>query len=291
MRFFVIVFMILLLEAVPVRCKAYDGELVYTIINGRAVITGYTGEPEFIEIPQVIDSCTVTEIARGAFYGCRSLKKAVLPSSIRKIGENSFYACYSLEEAIIPEGVEKLGEGCFCGCTSLSSVSIPLSLTDIPDSCFRACVQLKTVNLPCSIRRIGNYSFSGCTSLEDVTFGDGLSEIGERSFFMCGALQKLYIPSSLTKLGKESVGYAPSNQGASPMHGFELSGRNNSEAERYAEANGISFIPSEDIIRSVYSYHPSHRSQKVSEMCVAAVMLAFMAAALLSVRSAAVHKR
>lgn len=279
MKYFLILFTAFVWLAVPLGCSASEDELIYSIINGRAVITGFRGEPEFLEIPQTIESCKVTEIKLGAFYGCSSLRRIILPPTLEKIGENSFYACYSLEEVIIPDSVVKLGNGCFCGCTSLSSVTIPLGISEIPVSCFRACVKLEKVNIPYNIHKIGAYAFSGCTGLETVTLGEELKEIGERAFFMCDALEKLYIPSSLTQLDKEAVGYGPSNQGAAPMTGFELSGRRRSAASGYAEECGIRFIPNEDIIRTAASYHPSLHSEKVSEVCVSVVMLVFIAAA------------
>ena len=279
MKYFLILFTAFVWLAVPLGCRASEEELIYTIINGRAVITGFRGEPEFLEIPQYIESCKVTEIKLGAFYGCSSLKRIALPPTLEKIGENSFYACYSLEEVIIPDSVVKIGNGCFCGCTSLSSVTIPLGISEIPVSCFRACVKLETVNIPYNIHKIGAYAFSGCTGLKTVTLGEELKEISERAFFMCDSLEKLYIPSSLTLLEKEAVGYGPSNQGAAPMTGFELSGRKGSAAEKYASECGMKFIPSRDIIRTAASFHPSLRSEKVSEVCVSVVMLVFIAAA------------
>lgn len=263
---------------IPMRGNcASNGKYLYSIVNGRAIITGYEGEPEFLEIPQVIDNCTVTEITDRAFYGCRSLKRLILPPTMRKIGNESFYACYSLEQAILPDGLEKMGRAAFCGCTALEHIIIPDSLHEISESCFRACPELKEVNLPSGIRRIGNYAFSGCTGLERVTLGDELAEIGERAFFMCGSLKEMYIPSSLTKLAAESVGYVPSNAGASPMAGFRLGGREDSEVQRYAEQCGIAFTPSSDIIRSSTAYHPSEKSQKVSDICALSAFLLFVA--------------
>ena len=279
MKYFLILFTALIWLAVPLDCRASEDELVYSIINGRAVITGFRGEPEFLEIPQTIENCNVTEIKLGAFYGCSSLRRIILPPTLEKIGENSFYACYSLEEAVIPDSVVKLGNGCFCGCTSLSSVTIPLGISEIPVSCLRACVMLETVNIPSNVRKIGAYAFSGCTGLRKVTLGEELKEIGERAFFMCSQLERLYVPSSLTVLDKEAVGYGPSNQGAAPITGFELSGRKSSAAARYAEECGIKFIPNNDIIRTAASYHPSLRSEKVSEICVSVIMLVFLVAA------------
>ena len=269
--------LMVLLFIVPLRGNCADEEkLLYTIVNGRAIITGCEGETEFLEIPQAVESCTVTEIAPKAFYGCRSVRHVIFPPTLEKIGDYAFYACCSLEEAELPESLEKLGNSAFCGCTELERIVIPDSIGTISDSAFRACLALKEVNIPSGIKRIGNYSFSGCTGLECVTLGDELSEIGERAFFMCGELKEMHIPSSLTKLSPESVGYVPSNSGAAPMSGFTLSGRKDSEVQRYAVQCGIEFRPSNDIIRCSSAYHPSKKSQQTSEICVLSVLALFL---------------
>ena len=273
----VLLSLLVLLFIVPMRGNcAENSRYLYTVVNGRAIITGYEGNPEFLEIPQVIDNCTVTETADNAFYGCRSLRRVILPPTMRKIGDHCFYACSSLEQAILPDGLEKLGDSAFCGCTSLEHIILPDSLHELSDSCFRACPALKEVNFPSGVRKIGGYAFSGCTGLEKVTFGDELSEIGERAFFMCGRLSEMYIPSSITRLAPESVGYVPSNHGAAPMQGFILSGRKNTEVQRYAEQSGITFKPSNDIIRRSSLFHPSKKSQQISEVCILIAFTVFV---------------
>lgn len=268
---------ILLWGSIPVRGdSANEVKLLYTIVNGRVIITGCEGEAEFLEIPQVIDSYAVTETANEAFYGCRSLKRLVLPPTMRKIGDRSFYACNSLKEVILPANLEKLGNSAFCGCTALEHIFIPDTLTEIPESCFRACPALSEVNIPCGIKRIGNFAFSGCMGLERVTLGEDVSEIGERAFFMCGVLKTMSVPSSTIALGNESIGYIPSNQGAVPMSGFILRGRKGSAVQEYAEMCGIKFKPSTDIVRRSSAFHPSKRSQQVSEICVLSAFALFL---------------
>ncbi|MBR1823326.1 MAG: leucine-rich repeat domain-containing protein [Ruminococcus sp.] len=286
-----LVTVLLLGGIVPVRGKCADeGKFLYTAVNGRVIITGFDGEPEFLEIPQVIDNCPVTETANGAFYGCRSLKRVVLPPTMRKIGDSSFYACGSLKEAILPASLEKLGCSAFCGCTELEHIIIPDIVREIPESCFRACTALTEVNVPSGIKHIGNYAFSGCTSLERVTLGDGLSTIGERAFFMCGRLDNICLPSSLTELSTESLGFVPSNDGASPMAGFTVSGKKGSEAQRYAEENGIKFRPNTDIIRHSSAYHPSKKSGIISELCVITAFLLFLTIAAAAIPKKAKHQ-
>jgi hypothetical protein len=42
-------------------------------------------------------------IGEYAFYGCESLKKITLPSSLMKIGKDAFWYCHSLSEVVFED--------------------------------------------------------------------------------------------------------------------------------------------------------------------------------------------
>lgn len=65
----------------------------------------------------------------GAFEGCSSLKKVVIPDNVTEIGDSTFYGCTNLEEIELPEGVKEIGAWAFTGCKSLNSIFIPGSIT------------------------------------------------------------------------------------------------------------------------------------------------------------------
>ena len=61
---------ILLWGSIPVRGdSANEVKLLYTIVNGRVIITGCEGEAEFLEIPQVIDSYVLNAIMKISDFG------------------------------------------------------------------------------------------------------------------------------------------------------------------------------------------------------------------------------
>lgn len=59
------------------------------------------------------ENSTCSEIARYAFYGCKSLISLNLPNSLLKIGECAFYACENLTTITIPSKVEEIRSGAF----------------------------------------------------------------------------------------------------------------------------------------------------------------------------------
>lgn len=222
----------------------------YTIIDNKATITGFKGEPTYIEIPETIDGCRVTEIRDNAFYECGSLRHITLPDSIEKIGHHAFYACYSLESITIPDSVSDIGMGCFCGCEALSSVALPDGISRLPESCFRSCTSLKSIDIPSNITAIGDFCFSGCTSLSTVSLSDSVTSLGDCSFYMCESLGAMYIPDSVTELGVCSVGYIPSEEGAVRLDGFTVIGKKKSTAKKYADENNLSFENADDAVHA-----------------------------------------
>lgn len=222
---------------------------IYTIINNEATVTGFEGEPVYIEIPQTVEGCRITEIRDNAFYECGSLKHITLPDTIEKIGHHAFYACSSLESVTIPDSVKEIGMGCFCGCESLSAVTLSDKLTRLPDSCFRSCTSLTAFDFSENITEIGDFCFSGCTSLDNVSISNSLKTIGDCSFYMC-SLDSVYIPSSVEEMGICSVGYTPTNSGASQIEGFTILGKKKSAAADYASENALTFRNAEDSVHA-----------------------------------------
>ena len=236
---------LMLLVCVPVNTFAEQTAspgFTYSITDNEAVITGFTGEPECIVIPETLEYCAVTRIADNAFYGCTSLKQVILPDSLQEIGHHSFYACSQLGTVVVPESVTSLGAGCFCGCASLCSAELSEGLSSLPESCLRACPKLRSIVLPEGIKSVGDFCFSGDTGLEFVSLGDQIISIGDCSFYMCSSLKGLYIPPSVTKMGVCCAGYIPTQEGAVTDDSFVIIGSKKSPAYTYARENHLRFI-------------------------------------------------
>ncbi|EJK45925.1 hypothetical protein THAOC_35438 [Thalassiosira oceanica] len=64
---------------------------------------------------------TVTELGRGAFFGCNRLIELQLNEGLRIVGEPAFQLCAALRSVTIPSTVTELGDA-FCNCRNLSEV-------------------------------------------------------------------------------------------------------------------------------------------------------------------------
>lgn len=226
-----------------------DG-FTYTIINEEATIIGFTGEPVYIEIPETIEDCPVTQIRDNAFFNCSTLRQISLPPTITKIGHHTFYACCSLESIVLPASLEDIGMGAFSGCTSLSAVNIPDTLTVLPEACFQSCSSLTETVIPTGITIIDDLCFSGCTSLSYVSIGNSVEEIGAQAFYMCSSLKSLYIPPSVKQIERESAGFELNQTGTAIVEGFTVLGEPESAAEKYAEMNKIKFSAASEAIQA-----------------------------------------
>ncbi|MCR4794602.1 MAG: leucine-rich repeat domain-containing protein [Ruminococcus sp.] len=231
-------------EAYAEESSGYE----YTVIDREVTIVGYKGGPEFIEIPEYIEGCPVTEVRDNAFYNCHSLKEAVLPDTVLKIGHHSFYACYELESIRLPAELEEIGMGCFCGCAALKEIKLPETLEILPDSCFRACTSLSEIRLPRNTRVIEKFCFAGCTGLCSAELGDSIAAVGERAFYMCEKLSCAVLPRTCYDIGEQAFGYSCDGNKMTVKTDMMLVGVNESAAERYAAENGLRFAESHETI-------------------------------------------
>ena len=76
-------------------------EFLYSDINGKYKITGFSGECEIIETPDNINGITVTEIGDEAFISSK-VKEVILNPSLEYIGKSAFARCSALEKVNIP---------------------------------------------------------------------------------------------------------------------------------------------------------------------------------------------
>ncbi|CAJ1950766.1 unnamed protein product [Cylindrotheca closterium] len=160
----------------------------------------------------VINVCsTVQSIGEKAFIYCELLTTVVFeeslssPHRLKTIDGWAFYGCRSLERLKIPSSVNMIGDRAFQNCDALvEAILSNAAITEVPDMGFASCSSLQTVSLPKTIERIGIGSFGDCHSLVTVMLPLDFQPIKltTRSFGRCKSLVNLVLPQGSTAESK-----------------------------------------------------------------------------------------
>lgn len=150
----------------------------------------------------------ITKIRDYAFYGCASLKNAVIPKTVTKIGYCAFAECTALTDVQIADidPYSTIGSNVFENtpwlasrpaeamiCLSQNRILLTNTISD-PASGF--VIPSTVVNLaPASCRKYGS------TSLTSAVIPDGVEIVGGSPFSGHSALAKITIGASVRKIG------------------------------------------------------------------------------------------
>ena len=198
------------------------GDWEYSVSNGEATITGYTGAGGAVTIPSEVNGIlvkklksgswpsvlgiqnssvtsvsipnSVTDIGDAAFSQCVALTSVTIPDSVMNIGDFAFDNCAGLASATLGGGVTNIGRRSFGGCYSLANLTIPNGVTSIGVGSFQYCYSLTSVTIPNSVTSIGNEAFIQCTGLTNVIIGSGVTMIGDGAFSGTPNLTSLSMP-------------------------------------------------------------------------------------------------
>lgn len=234
-----------------------------------------------INLTSVIIGDDVTRIDWRAFSGCQSLESVTVGSGVTYIylyvdvfdgcknlkkievsPKNKTYSSingnlYNKEQTeiiryaigktdtsfIIPNTVTSIGNGAFCWVTNLKKITIPDSVTSIGNVAFWRCTSLTSVTIPDSVTNIGWLTFDSCENLTSIIIGRGVANIDSHPFYGCINLTSITIPESVISISDEELGYYyDSDSGEYKKSSLTIKGYKGTEAQRYADDNGFTFI-------------------------------------------------
>ncbi len=195
-------------------------DYIYTVNNGNATITGYTGAGGAIIIPTSIEGYATVAIGDNAFYQQRSISSVVIPEGVTSIGFEAFYHCPSLTSVTIPNSVSSIGGWAFSYCDSLASFEVGgsnLNYASVDGVLYDRsistliqcpCARAGAFTIPDSIAAVGAAAFLNCTSMTSVTIPDSVLTIGDGAFQFCN-LTSVVIPNSVMAIGVEAFAFCP----------------------------------------------------------------------------------
>ena len=254
-----------------IEAKSSELPTSYVIKSGTRVIAEYAfagcKELSKITIPD-----GVVTIGSGSFTGCTNLNDISMPDSVINILGSAFddTAYYNQKsnwtngmlymgkklvgtDPNVISGTVRIKSGtntifgcCFYGCYKMTGIIFPESITVIPNGAFYLCEHLKKVILSSNLKIIEPYAFVGCFELTNISFPKYLKEIGGFAFSGTG-MREATIPKTVKKISDQAFGYMYGDGEYAYYPGkkqkdFVIKGDKNTEAERYAKANGFKFI-------------------------------------------------
>ena len=177
--------------------------MTYTVGSDGVTITGMSGQPVEVVIPDTIDGKPVIAIGNGAFYGKSAMSRVVIPSTVTSIGSDAFRGCTVLEDIELPSALTTLGVRVFRD-AGLTSIAIPSGVTALPAEAFSGCHDLLLAELPEGLTGIGDYAFNDCYVMEQADIPSTVTSIGRNAFRYCKALTEAVVPDGVTEIAESA---------------------------------------------------------------------------------------
>ena len=210
---------VMLLTAAAVSAET-SGDYEYSLEDGRATVTGYTGTDSVLTVPSSLGGCPVTAVGESAFAGCYDLVSVTLSEGITDIGDSAFFNCTALTSVTLPESLVRVNADAFCGCTALEAITLPKNVAALTGNPFSGCASLTAItvasgNSALEVRNGLLYNRAGPVlacwpqglAAGVCTVPDGTAAIGTGAFFLCEDVTAVVLPDSVTAVGDDAFRY------------------------------------------------------------------------------------
>lgn len=187
------------------------------------------------------------------FNGCNSLKKIIIPKSVKFIEENIVNSCENLEkidvdvsnenyfshdgvlyskkdrslvlyplgkkdqEYSVKEETLSIESKAFLNNKYICKIVIPDGVKSIGGMAFAYCMSLQIVCMANTVEFIDRFVFAGCYNLRSVNLSLRLKVIEDQLFVDCKNIKSIYIPSNVSRIGYEAFA------GCSKLKNIEIS--------------------------------------------------------------------
>lgn len=198
------------------KSKTYkSGKFTYTVNNGTAKLTSYSGKQATVKLPNKLGKYKLTEIDDYAIENNKT-KTVVIPKTVKKISPLSFGSYgkikkisvakdnkyYSSDKSGVLYNKKKTVLLYFPINKKVKTYTVAKTVKEIGERAFDGAYYLKNVNLPEGLKKIGLRSFGDC-KIKSIKFPSTLQEIGELAFIGC-KFKTLTFPASLKIIGKSA---------------------------------------------------------------------------------------
>ena len=179
--------------------EAAEGDFIYSVVNGEAVVIDYVGDGGDMAIPDTLGGYPVTTIGEDAFNIEDAITSLVIPDSVVTIEANAFSVLDKMTSVVIGNGVKTIGANAFSWTESLTSVTLGNSVVSIGERAFERS-GITSIIMPDTVTEIGVQAFYMCHELTSVRISSGVRVISEKAFWDCAALKSIEIPNTVTEI-------------------------------------------------------------------------------------------
>ncbi len=202
-------------------------------------MTSYTvsaDNPNYTAVNGVLYSKDMTRLIAypTGKYRINTSHKYTFPESVREISQYAFINS-PMTAISIPGTVKEIGDSAFYNCTSLKSVEIEYGVEKIHYNAFFCCESLKSVHIPRSVTYIGSNAFGYVTAIDYEGLEMLLDDAGI-SHDKITISNISYYAALVDFSPNDFVYFAPDDS-------YNISAPQGSQAEIYAQMNGINFTP------------------------------------------------
>ena len=208
--------------------------LSYFLMDGYAVIAGYSGSFSNLTLPDMIEGIPITHINDQVFASKTLLANVVVGQYVTHIGNEAFKNCSSLTTIALPASATVFGTSLFYGANNLSTITLsPLqpnelkylfggNIANVPASLTKIIFASGTTNINKTLLQgdslgitiqtaadmpyIPNDYFKDCTSLTSVILTPGITAIGSNAFVNT-QITSILIPNSVGYINNAAFRY------------------------------------------------------------------------------------
>ena len=171
--------------------EQFFGDWSYIRTDDAAMILGYAGTDEFVQVPAYIDNVPVIIIGKNTFRNNKMMRTVEIPDSVVAIEDNAFRNCSALESIVGGQKVTTIGKHAFDGCKSMSEFALMFDLSYVGIAAFKNCSSLSGAVLY-KVKEIKPYTFWGCSNMQYINSIETV-KVGEYAFHGCKNLKRVIL--------------------------------------------------------------------------------------------------
>ncbi len=150
------------------------------------------------------ENSKLKRMGNDVFFGCDSLIKINIPSSVEELGSGIFQHCPNIEEINVDannkyytsiDGVLYNKEVstliCYPQAKKGNTYTMPNTVVLIKYAALWDCLKLEYINLSNTLVKIENRAFDGCRYLKEIFIPNSVKEIGQLNFYTCDRLSRI----------------------------------------------------------------------------------------------------